>query len=51
MEYYTTNNSENLPLIFVIKGGVGSGKTAFVRHLFDELHEVDALQPYLQGNK
>ena len=40
VDYYTTTKSENIPLIFVIKGEVGSGKTALVRHLFDELHDV-----------
>ena len=26
---------------------MGSGKTALVRHLFDELHENEAFKPYL----
>ena len=30
---------------------MGSGKTAFLRHLFDELHEIEAFQEYMNGNK
>ena len=45
--YYSAEENEK-PLITVIKGEIGSGKTAFVRNLIDELHQVTDFGPYLQ---
>ena len=50
-EYYSDENEQNWPYLAVIKGEVGSGKTAFARNLIDDLHKADEFGPYLRANK
>ena len=41
----------NQPYLAIIKGQIGSGKTALVRHLISNLHEQIKFGEYLQQNK
>ena len=50
-EYYSDDSLENCPYLAVIKGEIGSGKTAFARQLIDELHSTNDFVPYLRRNK
>ena len=36
-EYFSEDNQKDWPYMAVIKGEVGSGKTAFARNLIDDL--------------
>ena len=53
--YYTASEDDDTldqhPYVAIIKGESFSGKTAFIKHLFDELHKVDYWQPYLRANR
>ena len=50
-EYYSEDNEQNWPYLAVIKGEVGSGKTAFARNLIDDLHGAAEFGPYLRTHK
>ena len=47
----SVDSLEQRPYIAMIKGESFSGKTAFIKHLFDELHSVPYWQPYLKANR
>jgi Cdc6-like AAA superfamily ATPase len=51
VDYYSEESYENCPYLAVIKGEIGSGKTAFARQLIDELHSTNDFVPYLRHNK
>jgi len=38
------------PYLAVVKGEVGSGKTAFAKHLIDELHQVSEFEAHIKSN-
>lgn len=39
------------PYLALLKGQIGSGKTALMKHLFRDLKSVNLFQPYLERNK
>ena len=47
----SVNSLDQRPYIAIVKGETFSGKTAFISHLFDELHSVPYWQPYLKANR
>ena len=38
--YYSDDNEQDWALLAVVRGHIGSGKTAFARNLIDDLHKV-----------
>ena len=48
---YYTEPGQDVPQINVIKGKIGSGKTAFMLSVLAELEKVDLFQPYLSRHK
>ena len=49
-EYYTEDIYTESPYIGVLKGEVGSGKTAFAKHLIDDLNQISEFETYLLRN-
>ena len=52
-KYYTEQDEQEQvsPQVTVIKGKIGSGKTAFIMSVLAELEKVNAFQPYLSRHK
>lgn len=50
---YSSPNKKGLlkPYVAVLKGQIGSGKTAFMKHLFNDMQNMPIFQPYLERNK
>ena len=46
VKQYYTESSQEYPQITVIKGKIGSGKTAFIMNVLAGLEKVTAFQPY-----
>ena len=47
---YLTTSKYNSPLLQVIRGEIGSGKTAFMRQIIDEIHKFDEFKDYIRDN-
>ena len=48
IEEYFADSERTDPYLALIQGEVGSGKTAFMRHLFEKLKECDQFADYLE---
>ena len=53
VNYYTADETDqpDFPYLAIIKGEIGSGKTAFARNLIDDLHSSSEFNSYLNSNK
>lgn len=50
-EYFISDYNHKAPYLAVIQGEMGSGKTAFMRHLLDKLKTKRDFEGYLDNNK
>lgn len=48
---YPENKKIRRPYVALVKGQIGSGKTALMKHLFRGLLGVNSFQPYLERHK
>ena len=51
VKYSEPQKGDLKPYVALLKGQIGSGKTAFMKHLFDEMQELPVFKPYLDRNK
>ena len=51
IKYSGKQEGDLKPYVALLKGQIGSGKTAFMKHLFNDLQTVPVFKPYLDRNK
>ena len=51
IKYSGKQEGDLKPYVALLKGQIGSGKTVFMKHLFNDLQNAPVFKPYLDRNK